>query len=495
MTTLIAIADGSPPYLPGMLEEELRKSPVLLLASARRPRQVILYESVARGSSDEWHQALSRELPAASIERRPFLDQAPMDSHALGSLLAQELLSLRADFPKASFETAVDGQNESWLAAWQHAAREVPVPLRVYRATPQPYVEARRPALECLVNTLPNTTAKRLQQSEVPLLEDVVRETGCIGDHPKYLRAVDLAAELAPHAAPVCLRGEEGSGRQTLARLIHRLSRRREYDFISVDLGLLPSGYAEMVLFGYQKGAFPEARHDHIGKAQLADKGTLFISGIENVSATVQEQILVLLRQGLIRPLGSTRPLEAQVRLIFGREREQMGGVSQLHRIIPPLRDELDRCEIVVPSLRERPTDAPKIALHLLSHINTSLKIPKQLTREALDFLEHQTWPRNIDDLRVLLERTCLYKGGNLIEPADLELQSRNLSLVTAVTHEYPLPELGRDFALENFISRLRSRLMQKAIDEAGGNQSEAARLLKVSPQAVNQFLKKKKRY
>lgn len=312
--------------------------------------------------------------------------------------------------------------------------------------------------------------------------EAVAEELGLVAGHPimrRVLRAADVAAG---HDAPILISGESGTGRTTIAALIHRLSKRQSEACLTFDCGSLSEDAAEIALFGLKRG-----RQVKAGLLERASAGTLILENVGELSRRLQRRLEHYIETGKFEPVGATKEQESKVRLLATSARdlrqESLRGVfrTDLYRALAV-------AEIVLPPLRERTTDLPKLIASILAQVNTELREPRQLSRDAMLFLSRQEWPGNLRELRAVIERGALISGDTLVETDDLLTDpSPNSALRVA---EGELPALYRGFSMEDFLSKIRRGIIFKALDQAGGNQSEASRLLGVSPQAVNKFLK-----
>ncbi|HCR37028.1 MAG TPA: hypothetical protein DIU37_02645, partial [Opitutae bacterium] len=210
----------------------------------------------------------------------------------------------------------------------------------------------------------------------------------------------------------------------------------------------------------------------------------LFLDELGELSPNNQSKLLRIIEDGIIEPLGSNTTRKINVRLITATNRNLTERVEQgLFR--EDLYYRLRIGEIWLPPLRERASDIPKIALHYLKRINPSLKEPKQLTQASLEMLRKQAWPGNVRDLRNAIERAAMLSPSKQLSPSELH----SLSLFSEQM-DTSIPKFEDGFSLENYLSTLRQRIIQKALDQSDGNQSKAARLLGITPQAVHKYLK-----
>ncbi len=309
----------------------------------------------------------------------------------------------------------------------------------------------------------------------------VAREVGLIGKHASFLRETEKAALIAPHAVPVLIQGETGSGKGVMARFIHQLSERRDQPFVAVNCGALPANLIESLLFGHVKGAFTGAHVEQAGKFALADGGVLFLDEIGELPLELQPKLLRVLEDGVVEPLGASRGRKVDVRIIAATHRDLKSDVVE-RRFREDLFYRLTFATIDLPALRERRSDIPAIAEHILDKVNRRLQRPKALTPAAADFLARQFWRGNVRDLENVIGRSALLTRRDTLDAKDIRLDEVNFEAKSAV------PEPYEGFSMEDYLASVRAELMDRALKKSNGNKSAAARLLGVSPQAVSKF-------
>ncbi len=277
-------------------------------------------------------------------------------------------------------------------------------------------------------------------------------------------KVLDLAARAAPTDANVLILGENGTGKELIAREIHRLSPRAGEVFLSVDLGAVPATLFEPELFGHRKGAFTDAKEDRIGRFQAASGGTLFLDEIGNVPLHLQAKLLTAIERREVTPVGATRPVPVDVRLICAtnvtRARladENVFRQDLLHRI--------DTVEIELPPLRDRREDIPLLVEHYASIYARKYNQPKRnLTAAALDRLTLYDWPGNVRALRHAVERATIMAAGPRLDADDFALaSSASAEKQVHVTDE----TLNLD--------ALEKRAIERALAKHKGNVSHAA--------------------
>lgn len=316
------------------------------------------------------------------------------------------------------------------------------------------------------------------------IIAEVVDQIGIQGDDPSIRQAIETAAAIAEYPVPVLIYGETGTGKGLFARLVHTLSGRSPDRFVAVNCGALPENLVESLLFGHRKGAFTGADQDQDGKFLMANEGTLFLDEIGELPMALQPKLLKVLEDGIVEPLGASQGRKVNVRLITATNRDLKAEISA-GRFREDLYYRLSFTILELPSLRERPHDIRHIALHILKAFNQTLKDPKRLSSSALKRLEHQAWKGNVRDLENVIGRSVLLAQTPVLEADDLLIDEPQPE-EDALAH-LPLPR--ENFSLEEYLSSARKQLILKALEMARGKQAEAARLLGISPQAVNKFV------
>jgi len=212
----------------------------------------------------------------------------------------------------------------------------------------------------------------------------------------------------------------------------------------------------------------------------------LFLDELAELPLPTQAKLLRVLQDGLVEPIGDKKPHKVDVRVIAATNQEVRKAIQQ-GRFREDLYYRLNVGEIRLPPLRERRSDIPKIALHVLDRVNSTLKRPKRLVPGALTRLQNHSWPGNVRDLENVIERSVRLARQEILDADDLLIGEP----VTSVDSLAALPEPQEGFSLEEYLTSARKQLILRALETARGNQSEAARLLGITPQAVHKFVRK----
>lgn len=290
----------------------------------------------------------------------------------------------------------------------------------------------------------------------------------------------DLVARIAPHDLSVMVTGESGTGKEMVARAIHYESRRANKPFITENCGALPDTLLEAELFGHKRGAFTGAVEDRVGLFQQADGGTLFLDEIGETSPAFQVKLLRVLQEGEFRPVGSSRPVHVDVRVIAATNRDLEEEV-RAGRFRQDLYYRLATISLHVPPLRERPMDLPLLAQRLLESSSRSLGKPVDgFTNEALACIAAYRWPGNVRELQnEILRMVALADGRKL--GADL-LSPRVLRTPVGEVQAEEMAWLASlQGGLKERMEQLEMQVLKEAMIRQRWNKSKAARELGLS--------------
>jgi DNA-binding NtrC family response regulator len=251
-------------------------------------------------------------------------------------------------------------------------------------------------------------------------------DTPLLGESPAMQRVRTLIDRAAPTDANVLILGENGTGKEIVAREIHRLSRRSGHPMVSVDLGATAESLFESELFGHVKGAFTGADSDRMGRLKAADHSTLFLDEIGNLPLHLQPKLLTALEQREVVPVGSNKPIPIDVRVVAATNMspEQLADEKRFRQ---DLLFRLNTIEIELPPLRERREDVPILVGHYLSlYARKYDKPPRELPDHVLDVLGRHDWPGNVRALRHAAERAVIMADGDRYRLEDFPLPQRS---------------------------------------------------------------------
>jgi two-component system response regulator AtoC len=319
---------------------------------------------------------------------------------------------------------------------------------------------------------------------EVGRLRNQVREdrrfAEIVASSSGMRRALQVAGKVALHPSPVLLTGASGTGKELVARLIHRESPRSGRPFIPVNCGGIPEQLLESEFFGHVKGSFTGADRDREGLFEAADGGTLFLDEVGELSPALQVKLLRALQEGEIRRVGSTETRRMDVRIISATNRDLEAAVEE-GEFREDLYYRLAVVPIHLPQLRSRQEEIPELVHHLLERQARRMGVAVEgVEPDAMETLLAYPWPGNVRELENVLERALVLSEGPRIRVEDLP------ESVRVPSPEAPLPGVDADdLSVKRQGARLEKHLIELALDRTGGNKTQAAELLDLSPRAL----------
>jgi two-component system nitrogen regulation response regulator NtrX len=262
--------------------------------------------------------------------------------------------------------------------------------------------------------------SRRLRDENRTLKRAVEVRHQMIGDSQALKHVMAAVGRAAPTNATVLIQGESGVGKELVARTIHRNSLRSRERFVQVNCAAIPEELIESELFGHEKGSFTGATEKQVGKFEQADRGTIFLDEVGDMSAKTQAKVLRVLQEGEVERLGSARTIKVDVRVIAATNKNLEDEIEKGH-FREDLYFRLAVIPIHVPSLRERPEDVPLLVRHYMDYFARENNVrPKRIALAALDLLQRYRWKGNIRELRNTVERLMIMSAGDAIEVADL---------------------------------------------------------------------------
>jgi DNA-binding NtrC family response regulator len=318
---------------------------------------------------------------------------------------------------------------------------------------------------------------KALKERNILLQEQLQRvevRDAFIGESRQMKEVERLISLVAPSEVPVLILGETGTGKELAARAIHACSPRSTNQFVAVNSSTLQESILESELFGYKKGAFTGAQSDKIGLLELANKGTFFIDEVGDMGMAIQAKFLRALETGIFRRLGDIRETKVDVRYIFATNKSLEDEVTE-KKFRKDLFYRLNTFTIVLPPLRERDEDIPLLAEYFLRKFARG-PLKKRLSTKALELLCRYRWPGNVRELANVMERAVLLSDKrDVIVSEDLP---RNM-MENRPLHDVGSLGLQEEDMLD--LDHVERAHIRKVLDMAGGNKSQAARLLGIS--------------
>ncbi len=304
-----------------------------------------------------------------------------------------------------------------------------------------------------------------------------------VGKAPVIARIREVVRMAAAFPSTVLVRGESGTGKELVARAIHELSPRANEPFVTVDCTVLTETLFESLMFGHEKGSFSGAIASTTGLVRSANKGTLMLDEIGELPLPEQAKLLRLLQEQTVLPVGGTRPITVDVRIVAATHRDLPAMVAA-GKFRADLLYRLDVVGIQVPALRQRSEDIPLIARALVAGLSERFGVLRRLSESAIDALLMYDWPGNVRQLAAMIERAAVLCGGECIEAHHLDVP----------LHDGALAEAPAQAPVQNHVDAGRrstdrpaglkdsmADAVRRALQAAAGNRAAAARQLGIS--------------
>jgi two-component system response regulator PilR (NtrC family) len=310
-----------------------------------------------------------------------------------------------------------------------------------------------------------------------------------IGRSTAMLDVFKMIETVARTNSTILLTGESGTGKGLVAQAIHFHSLRRERPMVSLNCGAMPETLLESELFGHMRGAFTGAESNKKGLLEVAEKGTIFLDEIGEMSAVMQVKFLRVLQERRFRRVGGLEELQADIRVIAATNQDLSKAVAE-GRFREDLFYRINVIPIALPPLRERREDIPLLANHFLAKYTEQMgKSITGIARPALELLQQYDWPGNIRELENVMERAVALERTPTILPDSLPQSTRNGGPKPAPAAAETLPETG--FDLEAHVKEIERGYIAQALEQAGGVQVKAAELVGMSFRSFRYYVKK----
>jgi len=304
-----------------------------------------------------------------------------------------------------------------------------------------------------------------------------------VGKNEKFQKVLELAKKVAPTDSTVLIRGESGTGKELIAKAIHNMSPRANNPFIAINMAALPEELLESELFGYTKGAFTGATKNKEGLFKAAEGGTILLDEISEASPRIQVKILRALQEKEITPVGSTKTIKVDVRIIASTNADLEKMVAE-GKFREDLYYRLNVVYIHLPPLRERKDDIPLLTNHFLKKYTSLYNLPpKKISDETMKILLEYSWPGNVRELENAIERAVILSEGEVIKPVDLPEKIRDRFSVGGVSDQVSLSGLT--------LEELEKRYILQVLDETGWNKNRAAQILGIDPSTLYRKLQR----
>ena len=379
------------------------------------------------------------------------------------------------------------------LVEWIQAHRPgVPVAVITAHGNVEAAVRALKlGAFDFISKPLDLGALRKLIAATLKLGQKAEEETGrpttlrLLGDSKPMLQLRQMIAKVARSQAPVHISGDSGTGKELVARLIHESGPRAEGSFVPVNCGAIPTELMESELFGHKKGSFTGAVADKEGLIGSAEGGTLFLDEVADLPLHMQVKLLRVIQEKAVRPVGETREVPVDVRILSATHRK-LEELVKAGRFREDLYYRINVIELKVPSLRERLDDVPTLVEMLLDRVASQIGVPRpEMSDEAMDKLLEYSYPGNVRELENILERAVTLCSDNRVEPEDIQLKQG-----AAVELPAASPEIEGD-GLEGQLESIEREAIVKALEQTRHNKTKAAALLGMTFRQLRYRVKK----
>jgi two-component system response regulator PilR (NtrC family) len=345
-----------------------------------------------------------------------------------------------------------------------------------------------------------HTEAQRIKQENV-LLKRALNSShefcNIIGRSDAMLAVFKMIETIARTNSTVLITGESGTGKDLVARAVHYNSLRREHPFVALNCGAMPETLLESELFGHMRGAFTGADANKKGLIEVAERGTIFLDEIGEMTPTMQVKLLRVLQDKRFRRLGGTEEVQADIRVIAATNQDLQKMVAD-SRFREDLYYRINVIQVHLPPLRERREDIPLLAEHFLTKYSDEVEKPvRSISREAEDLLMAHSWPGNVRELENAIERAVALEQTQVVLPESLPMQVRAGARGTSSTEgatgqrSAGMPELKEGFDLEALGEEFYRHYIALALERTGGVQTKAAEMLGMSFRSFRYYAKK----
>ncbi|MDD2584545.1 MAG: sigma-54 dependent transcriptional regulator [Bacteroidales bacterium] len=319
---------------------------------------------------------------------------------------------------------------------------------------------------------------KLLKEKQQDLKGEVNREKAVIiGDSPSFKNVLNIVSKVAKTDANILITGENGTGKEVIARELHLQSLRSKEVMISVDMGSLSESLFESELFGHVKGAFTDANEERAGKFEVAKGGTLFMDEIANLSLPLQAKLLAALQNREIVKVGSNKKIAIDIRLLCATN-SNLETLVKEGKFREDLLYRINTIQIEIPPLRERVSDIPLLAKFFLEIYSSKYKKPSlKISDKVLEQMQQYSWPGNVRELQHTIEKAVILGDGHTLTPSDFFFSKSSTSSATN--------------ASATTLEEMERQMIESSIEQNGGNLSAVALQLGITRQTLYNKIKK----
>lgn len=326
-------------------------------------------------------------------------------------------------------------------------------------------------------------TVKDITEEAEPAKRQIIAESPALRDLLSFVRRVAVS-----EAISILIEGENGTGKDLIAKTLHYQGMRQAEPFLAINCAAIPETLLESELFGYEKGAFTDARAQKRGLFELADKGTLFLDEIAEIPFSLQAKLLRVLEDQCFRRLGGLQDIRIDVRIVAATNKNLHEAVRE-GAFRQDLYYRLNVIQLMVPPLRDRREDILPLARHFIGHYNVKFKRQIDgLAPDAEDLLLNHAWPGNVRELRNAIERAMILEDTAFIRAGSLPIAVRGEDWKEMC---FVASAAGGDSADGLSLADQERRLVVQALENTDGNQTQAARLLRITRDTLRYKMKK----
>jgi Nif-specific regulatory protein len=321
---------------------------------------------------------------------------------------------------------------------------------------------------------------QRLEQENLRLSTEINLEHNMVGEGQRMKDVYQFLSRVASKDSTVLIEGESGTGKELAARAIHRSGPRAAKPFIAINCAAIPEGLLESELFGHEKGAFTDAVAQKKGRLEVADGGVVFLDEIGELAPGLQVKLLRVLQEREFERVGGTRPISVDIRLIAASNRN-LGDAVKLGLFRADLFYRLNVVSVVMPPLRERREDIPSLANYFIVKYSKHFRVKaKAISSEAMACMVNYDWPGNVRELENAIERALVLSVAESVQPEDLP--------ESILEKELPQGEVLAQYHAA--LRETKKQLIVRAMHEAKGNYTDAARILGVHPNYLHRLIR-----
>lgn len=314
---------------------------------------------------------------------------------------------------------------------------------------------------------------------------------GIIGQSSEMLKIFDLIKRIAPTHANILIQGESGTGKELVAHAIHNLSKAAEHKFVPIICNAIPENLFESEVFGHVKGSFTGAISDKKGLFAEADKGSVFLDEVGELSPLIQTKLLRVIQEREFKPVGGGHNIKVNVRIITATNRDLEQEVIT-GRFREDLFYRLAVVPIRVPPLRERKGDVPLLVNHFLKKYAEMFgKEINALSTYAMEVLMNYDFPGNVRELENIIERGVALENSNIILPESLTISTHKQARFASATQPEQTEDELFEMGMEEAVVNLEKKMITKALEQAGNSKMKAAEILKISFRSLRYKIKK----